>query len=91
MAITNQRRGDLQKKVVNLQSIDEMFDEIEKKLDRLELNLEDIVTMTLNVEEQSELVAEETKSLCSLIDSLRGYNSNIASLKTKLKEVASFL
>lgn len=91
MAITNTKRANLQEKVGNLEEVDTLFDEVKNKLDRLELELEDIVTVTLNVDNQSETLAEETKALCKLIDALRLYNSNMASFKTKLKEVASFL
>lgn len=91
MGITRTQKENIRAKVGNLEEVDVLFDEVKQKLDRLELELEDIVTVTLNVNNQSETLAEETRALCSLIDALRSYNSNMASFKSKLKEVVSFL
>ena len=89
--ISNQKRVNLEKGVTDFSSVNEIFAEVESKLSKLELNVEDIITAVVNTDEQSEEMADAVKALCKLIDSLRSYNSRVCELKSKLKEVTTLL
>lgn len=89
--ISNQKRTNIERGVNDLSSIDEIFKEVEAKLDKLELNTEEIITAAINADTQNEEIANTVKALCRLVDSLRSYNSRICELKTKLKEVTALL
>lgn len=89
--ISNQKRANMEKGISDLSNVDEIFKEVEAKLGRLELNVEDIITAAINADTQSEEMSDTVKALCKLVDSLRSYNSRVCELKSKLKEVTSLL
>ena len=89
--ISNQKRINLERDVCDMSNIDEIFKELETKLEKVELNVEDIITAAINTDTQSEAMSDTVKALCRLVDSLRSYNSKVCQLKSKLKEVASLL
>lgn len=87
----DQKRFTLERAIDRFENIDKVFAEVESKLQKVELDVENIITFAINAEEQSEEIDKEVEALCRLVDSLRMYNNRVNQLKMKLKEVAQLL
>lgn len=89
--LTGTKKSNLCDRIENLSNIEEVLQEVEDKIGKLELHAEDIIAYAMNTDKQTEELAESVSALCKLVDSLRSYNNRVAEVKKNLKEVVSFL
>ncbi len=80
-------RTMLEASVWNFEDLDEMFNEVQKMINSVELDAEEIITFAINTDERTEVTNHQIDALKKLCDSLRRYKRSIVNLRKGLTEV----